>query len=96
MEERQQVEKMAAFEADLNQIKQILTKLDGKFDNLSVAYVPRAEIDEKFRSRDEQLGVLRSEITAIKATAQSNRALAPAWVGVIVSIAALLIPLLTK
>lgn len=96
MEDQRQFERMATLEADLNQIKLLLTKLDSKFDNLSVAYVPRAEIDEKFKSRDEKINILQNEVTTMKVERQQNKALAPAWIGVIVAIAALIVPLLQR
>lgn len=87
-------ERMATLETELKQITSILNKLDGKFDDMNNAYVPRAEIDEKFKSRDEKIVALTVDVVSIKADRQSNKALAPAWVAVMVAIAALLIPLL--
>lgn len=90
--EVQTYERMATVEAKLNQIESLLTKLDDKFDNMNVAFVPRNEIDEKFRHRDEKIATLQIELQAAKQERQGNKALAPAWVGVIISLIAILSP----
>lgn len=86
-------ERMATMEAKLGQIESLLTKLDDKLDNMNTAFVPRMEIEEKFRHRDEKIVSLQSEIIQMKQDKQQNKALLPAWIGVIVAIAALLAPL---
>lgn len=75
-------ERMAKVETKLEQIEQLLTKLDTKFDLLNTAFVPRNEIDEMFRSRD-------ARINELKAAIDSDKSQLPIWIGTIVSLGAL-------
>lgn len=81
-------ERMATVETELKQINKLLMKLDEKFDNMNTQYVPRSEIDEKFKSRDEKVILIQADILSMKANQQTNKSIYPAWAAVIVAILA--------
>jgi hypothetical protein len=77
--------KMAKVETDLSNIKELLLDIRGELKGLNQTYVPRMEINEMFRSRDE-------DIKEIKSSQSSSKQLIVAWAAVIVAIVAIIIP----
>jgi hypothetical protein len=77
--------KMAKVETDLSNIKELLLDIRGELKGLNQTYVPRMEINEMFRSRDE-------DIKEIKSSQNSSKQLIVAWAAVIVAIVAIIIP----
>lgn len=100
-----ETERLAALEAQftatssqLNDIKGAMVRLEAKLDAWQATYVPRIEIQEMFRSRDEKIAALQGEINDIHAEKAASKQLFPGWAQVAVAVLALVITLwsLTK
>jgi uncharacterized protein YhaN len=78
--------KMAKVETDLANIKELLLDIKDELKGLNQTYVPRTEIIEMFRSRDEQ-------IKEIKNNQNSSKHLWASWAAVIVAAVAILVTL---
>ncbi|UJF36619.1 hypothetical protein [Paenibacillus hexagrammi] len=95
-----EAERLAALEAQINsfdsqlhEIKNALLRMDTKLDAWQSTYVPRAEISEMLRSRDEKIIALQQDIADIHDEKQANKQLLPNWVQVGIAIAAVAISL---
>lgn len=93
--ERQDYERISRIEAELENITKLLTKLDAKFDSLNTVFAPRSELNVMFSQRDEKIQNLQKEIEELKVEKRNNKALAPAWAGVVVGVISLLITIYT-
>jgi septation ring formation regulator EzrA len=71
--------KMAKFETDLENIKELLLDIKSELRN----GVPRSELQEMFRSRDEQ-------IREVKSRQDSNKHMVPTWISITIALAALI------
>lgn len=93
------VERMAKMETQIIGISDTLAKIDGKLDAWNQNFVPRNEINEMFRSRDdsitekatkESVKNFEKKINGLEREQLSIRKLWPAWLGCIISIISLL------
>lgn len=78
-------ERLATVEAQLKQVFNVLKDINTKLDLWNQNYVPRKEIAEMFRSRDQDIQELKDGIKDTKKDSRSSRALWPAWAVVIMS-----------
>jgi DNA repair exonuclease SbcCD ATPase subunit len=76
--EIERAERLATLETKLEDIEKALIRLEGKFDVFTTHFVPRNEIMEMFRSRDER-------ISEIKQDMKSQRASVPQWTAILIS-----------
>jgi septal ring factor EnvC (AmiA/AmiB activator) len=106
-EPKTDVERLAVVEEQIKQMVIAVTGLSSDLRNWQQNYVPRQEISEMFRSRDEDIKELReqikgtankSDIDDIKSTLndmkndkRSNKAVYAAWAGVAVSALAVIV-----
>lgn len=81
--------KSAKMETDLSNIKELLLEIKGELKGLNQTYIPRSELNEMFRARDEQ-------IKEIKSNHGSNKQLIVAWAAVCVAIVAIILPFIHK
>jgi predicted RNase H-like nuclease (RuvC/YqgF family) len=80
-------ERLAALEAQLESvidaqadIKAYMIRLEAKLDAYQTNYVPRQELNEMFRSRDEKIARLEDEL-------KTRRQNWPTWIGIAASAA---------
>lgn len=78
MVEHDHAERLAALEARLAGIEALIARIDGKLDAFQANYVPRAEITEMFRSRDERIERIEEDDKAQKTSIVS-------WAGVVIA-----------
>ncbi|WP_272466650.1 hypothetical protein [Terrihalobacillus insolitus] len=79
-------ERLAIVETELKQLNKMMTNINDKLDVWNQNYVPRNEIDEKFRSRDESLKEIKLELTVMEQNKWSLRRLWPAWMAVAIAV----------
>lgn len=79
----------AAVDTQLSEIKTALLRMDTKLDAWQSTYVPRAEINEMFRSRDEKITLLHQEIIDLNEEKKANKQLLPTWTHAAVALIAL-------
>jgi F0F1-type ATP synthase membrane subunit b/b' len=98
-------ERMAKVETDLTNIKELLLDIKGELKDFNQTYVPRMEINEMLRSRDEETKALKEEIKEkatkeevreLRSNQNSGKQLLVAWAAVIVAIVAIILPLVGK
>lgn len=91
---------VAAMKSDIKNMMGLLVDIKDELKGLNQTYVPRSEVNEMFRSRDEYNKELKSSITAdinnIKQNQNSSKQLIVAWAAVAVSIVALLLSFINK
>ena len=92
-------ERLAVVEEQIRQLVKGVTRLNEQLDSWQQNYVPRQEIDERFRSRDEDIRELREGFEAYKQQQNNDnrqtRSNVPVWVASIVSALMFLITLYT-
>jgi hypothetical protein len=74
-----EAERLAAMESELQFVKDYLIRIDTKLDAYAETYVPRTEINEMFRARDEQIRELKEQ-------RQSSHQLWPTWLAAIAAV----------
>lgn len=88
-EDANSIAKQAKVEADLSNIKELLLDIKDELRGFNQTYVPRTELNEMFRSRDEQ-------IKEIKENKNASKNLIVSWAAVIVGIIAIILPFIHK
>lgn len=73
-------ERLRALEVQISHLIEVNTRLEAKLDAYQTNFVPRAELTEMFRLRDEKIARLEEEF-------KTKRQNWPIWVGIIVSTA---------
>lgn len=63
---RKDAERLARLETELEGIGKTVEKIDVKLDFFNQQYMPRSEIEEKFRTRDNDISDLRDMIKDLK------------------------------
>lgn len=56
-------ERLAALETGINALTQVCARLESKLDAWQATYVPRTEINEAFKARDERIKSLENNQT---------------------------------
>lgn len=81
-----EAERLAAMESELQFVKDYLIRIDTKLDAYAETYVPRTEINEMFRARDEQIKELKDQNRELKEQRQSSHQLWPTWIASIAAV----------
>lgn len=92
--EAKDYERMATMEEQIKQMVQAVNGLTQKLDTWQNNYVPRQELGEMFRSRDEKIGALTTELATLRNEKNSGKGLWPAWAGVGVSVMAIAVSMI--
>lgn len=82
--------KLAKVETDLNNIKELLLDIKGELRGLNQTYIPRPEMLEMLRGRDEKIAELKEEVKELKEENNKKRDRTPNWISTIIAIAALI------
>lgn len=82
-------EKIAKFEAQLENLVVLVTKLDAKIDAWQSSFVSKELLDEMLKSRDEKIERLENEKASHKGTL-------PLWAAAVISGIALIVSLWPK
>lgn len=89
--------RMSSVETKLENIENYLVRLDGKLDAWQQNYVPRSELGEMFRARDENIRKNYQAIEKlkdeIKTDQRSTKAVWPTWITALIAAAALIVSL---
>lgn len=83
-EHTDQQERMAKFEAQMENVIVVVTRMDTKIDTWQANFVSKELLEEKLRSRDEKIGRLEAE-------ENSNKKMLPVWIGTLISAVALIV-----
>ncbi|MDP4549861.1 hypothetical protein Q9251_03090 [Alkalihalobacillus macyae] len=70
-------------------------RMEGKLDALTMNFLPRAEAQEMFRSRDEDIKEIRDELREQRNDSRNSKATLPAWFAVGISIVVAVLTLIT-
>ena len=70
-------------------------RMEGKLDALTMNFLPRAEAQEMFRSRDEDIKEIRDELREQRNDNRSSKASLPAWFAVAISVIMAIFTLIT-
>ncbi|NBI30260.1 hypothetical protein [Chengkuizengella marina] len=89
--EIQNAERLASVETEIKSLKEVVIKVDNKLVDWSKNYVPRSELTEMLKARDKDISDLNIEIKNLRLDKRDNKALYPAWSGVVVALLAILI-----
>lgn len=110
VKEMDNAERLAVVETELKQLNKTVTNMNDKLDVWNQNYVPRNEINEAFRARDQDIKEIRDEVKE-KAGKEDIKSIHkkldetrndkrdwkknfPAWVAIALSAVALLLPYL--
>lgn len=99
MDDREWIERLVKVETKVDNIETVAVRMESKLDAWAANYVPRPEMNEMFRARDEQIELMRDEIKTMrteKSTEQltektSSKSNLATWAYVIVSIVTVVI-----
>jgi predicted RNase H-like nuclease (RuvC/YqgF family) len=78
------VERVARIEERLDAIERVILRMEAKLDAWQETYVPRTEINEMFRARDEQIRELKEE-------QRNSKQVWPQWVAAIAAIMSVIV-----
>lgn len=81
--------RLLVVEKQLEDIKSAMLRMETKLDAWQENYVPRAEINEMFRSRDESIRDIRDENTRLWDERRANKQTIPSWIQVAISLGAI-------
>lgn len=90
-------QRLSSLETEVKYIREMLTSMNDKLDLWHQNFVPRHEIDERFKARDKQIKEVKDEVDKVKgniqADQQTNKKTFPAWANVCIGIAMFVIGL---
>lgn len=72
-------ERLTRLEVNMETTMQAVLRMDAKLDAWQAQYVPRAEIGEMFRSRDERLDGMESDFKHLRDEREQARMSLPQW-----------------
>jgi hypothetical protein len=90
MGEKDEKVEVAIVKADITNIKELLLDIKGELKDLNQTFVPRAEINEMFKNRDEKISENKEQIKTIKENQNSAKAALTSWLSIIIAALALL------
>jgi hypothetical protein len=93
--EKEDYEKIARLETQIDNLTNIVMRMDAKLDTWQENYVPRKEIYEMFRARDKELADLSERVDKhiddSNTESKSFKNNLPNWIGIIFGFISLLI-----
>lgn len=89
--EQKDYERLAKLEAQLENLTQLMIEMKAQLSSFTQNFPTRLEVNEMFRSRDQDIQETREEVKELRNDNKARSAQIAAWAGVVVAILALFI-----